>query len=194
MERNGPEIKSIPGWGTSWYARGPTYWLRRIGVSLVMLILVAMFGAMVGVFLAPGFQLRVGPAPGFVALGIVTVTTIVGFVWMWRRTPDARSSEKETKQAYVFILAWRGLGWIVLILIVVGAVAGGVARRSISAAVGTLVVLAFFGISVWMLGPMLALFVKSFTEEPRPVRLARQEVDDWYHERGLDSRGPIRPT
>ncbi len=193
----GPEIRAIPGWGTSWYTRGPTYWLRRVGVSLVMLFLVSLCAGMIGLFLGPGFGLRVGPAPGFVALGIVIVVTVVGFVSMWRRMdrePTSREIDKELKQTAVFETAWNGLGWVVLILVIVGAVAGGVARRSISAAIGTIVVLAFFGLAVWMLGPALAFFVKSLTGEPRPIRLAQQEIDDWYRERGLDSRGSIRPT
>ncbi|HLQ15356.1 MAG TPA: hypothetical protein VK256_05815, partial [Candidatus Eisenbacteria bacterium] len=33
-DEHGPQIRAIPGWGTSWYTRGPTYWLRRVGVSL----------------------------------------------------------------------------------------------------------------------------------------------------------------
>jgi hypothetical protein len=45
-----------------------------------------------------------------------------------------------------------------------------------------------------MSGPALAFFVKSLLGEPRPIRLAQQEIDDWYRERGLDSRGSIRPT
>ena len=155
-----------------------------------------MCAGIVGLFLAPGFGLSVGPAPGFVAVGIEIVVAIVGFVWMWRRRdrpPDARTREREAKEADFFIIAWRGLGWVVLILVIVGAVAGGVSRRSISAFVAALVVLVFFGLASWMFGPTLALFVISLMEPP-PVRRARQEVDDWYLLHGHDSPEPVRPT
>src|SRR5260370_37527639 len=109
---------------------------------------------MIGLFWGPGFGLRVGPAPGFVALGIVIVVTVVGFVSMWRRMdrePTSREIDKELKQTAVFETAWNGLGWVVLILVIVGAVAGGVARRAISAPVGTIGGLAFLGLARWML-------------------------------------------
>ena len=198
MAHGGPTIKAIRGWGTSWYKRGPTYWLRRLLYSAVMLALFGLFAFITGFFVSGTFggSARRSPdlGPGLTVLGIVTVVSIVGFVWMWRWTPDPRESAKEAKQLDVFITAWLGLRWIVLILVIVGAVAGGVVRRSLSAAVLLLIGLAFFGLSTFLVGPLLALFVKSLIEEPRMIRVAREEVDDWYREQGLDSRGSIRPT
>lgn len=38
----------IPILGTSWYRRGASYWARRAAVSLVMLLILALFAVAVG--------------------------------------------------------------------------------------------------------------------------------------------------
>src|SRR5258708_37867299 len=126
-----------------------------------MLFLVSLCAGMIGLFLGPGFGLRVGPAPGFVALGIVIVVTFVGFVSMWKRMdrePTSREIDKELKQTAVFETAWNGLGWVVLILVIVGAVAGGGARPPLSTALRTMCCLAFFVLAGWFVGPARAVF------------------------------------
>jgi hypothetical protein len=187
----GPEIESLPWFGTTWYTGGPAYWLRRALLSLLMLLVLALIAGIVAIFVVPIFGSSGGRTPGLIALGIVTAVSLVTFVWTWRRmsrTPDFREKVRDVKEGIYFTYAWQGIGLVVLILIVVGLVVGGVVGRSVAALAGALVGLAFFGAATFALGGMLAVFVKSVVQEPQPVRDAREELRELHPQGGLDTR------
>jgi hypothetical protein len=194
-------IESLPIVGTTWYTGGPAYWLRRAGLSLLFLALVAFLAWLIGIALLVIVAGSAGHAPdvvpGFIAGGIVVAVNIAGFVYFLRlpnrKPPDPRQSEREFKEAAVFITGWTVLRWVVLILIVVGLIAGGAAGRSLAGVATAIAGLVVFGGAACLLGPMLALFIMSLME-PKTVRLARQDVDDWYREHGHDSPEPVRPA
>ncbi len=200
-EEHSPEIGSVPLYGTTWYTGGPAYWLRRAVASLLILVFVALFAGIDGIFVASFFGFgghRPDPAPGSAVLGIVIAVSIAGFVWSWNRMGRMetyyRERVKDFTEGMLFGYAWTGLGWVVLILVVVGLVASGVVRQLIGTAIALLVGLAFFGIAAFLPGPLLAVFVKSITSEPQTVRDARRDLDEWYLLHGHDSAEPVRPT
>ena len=99
---------------------------------------------------------------------------------------DLREKVRDVKEGLYFTDAWQGVGLVILILIVVGLVAGGLAGRSIAAMAGALVGLAFFGVAIFSLGGMLAVFVRTLVREPQPVRNAREGLRDPHPEGRLD--------
>lgn len=82
----GITIARLPGLGTSWYERGPLYWLRRTGNLLLLCIAVATYaGIITGVMLAAG---RPG-SPAFLTVLMAEivfslVTAVFSFRHLWR--------------------------------------------------------------------------------------------------------------
>jgi hypothetical protein len=48
VSRTGPPVPRIPVLGTTWYRRGPGYWIRRAGASAAVFVMLAAFGVYVG--------------------------------------------------------------------------------------------------------------------------------------------------
>jgi hypothetical protein len=167
-------------------------------VSLGVLAVFGVIAGIVGWMLSLLFGDPADHTAGLVVLGVAVVVNIAGFVWTWRRTgnpPDAREIEREDRELKFFFIGWNGLRWVVLILIVVGAVIGSVRGRNVIQFAVGLVDLAFFGLAASLVGPMLAVFVKTLVTETPAIRLAREEVDEWHREHGLENPGPAQvPT
>ena len=186
----GPEIESIPWFGTTWYTGGPAYWLRRGLISLFML---AIFGVIAGIVWSFWGSILEGSgrgAPSLVAVGVLTGLNILGFVWTWRRMgppPNAREIENDDRETFVLITALRILGWVVLILIAVGLVVGGATGRSVASLAAVILGFAFFGLATFLVGPTLAVFLRSISQQPPPIRLAREMLEARNINRGIGS-------
>src|SRR5689334_22377091 len=94
--RDRVEIESLPVIGTTWYERGPAYWVRRAGLALFFLALLALDVAIVASILAPMLQRDNQRAPGLFLLVVVVVVGTAMGVWVWRRDPyvDSRSAQR----------------------------------------------------------------------------------------------------
>lgn len=78
----------VPLLGTTWYDRGPAYWVRRAGITALMLI-----GLLTALLFAWGLITAAGeshPAAGAAVASVIGVTGLVSGLWLWRRsTPKA---------------------------------------------------------------------------------------------------------
>ncbi|MEV0279104.1 hypothetical protein AB0I22_22340 [Streptomyces sp. NPDC050610] len=72
------EPEPVPLWGTTWVARGAGYWLRRVAVGLLHLVLMAFAAAVAGAFYE-GFVSAFGFSASFRrGLGVVQAVLAVG--------------------------------------------------------------------------------------------------------------------
>lgn len=190
------EIESVPFFGTTWYTGGPSYWLRRALISVAVLAIFGVIAGIVGGMLSLLLGDPADHTAGLVVVGVGAAANIAGFVWTWRRmdrAPDARQIKREDMELTFFLIGWRAVGWIVLSLIVVGTVIGAARGQSVvSVAVG-LGGLTFFGLAVCLVGPMLAVFLRTLVTETPAVRLAREEADEWHREHGHENPGQAEP-
>jgi hypothetical protein len=153
--------------GTTWYERGFSYWARRIGATIAMAAMVALWTVIVGAIIH-----HTGPvgSPAFIAiLTAEIVVSLVTGVWEFRRNwthPSRRTSRDDDRTRTVG--AWAGgLGS----LIRTGNVLAGFV-------IGILALLSYGGI--------LAAFVMSFAPVLPPERAARQRLaNDLEHYRFL---------
>jgi len=149
--------------GTTWYARGPAYWLRRIAMSLVMLLVVGLllplaYAVMAGLYRASPIALGIG-------LAVTASTGIWTAVWMWRHWLE--DTPRPSRRA------------------VTGAAGGGGVAGVLARAGGGLGI-AFLAIgSVLLLAPALVLLVISFFPELPPERRARRRLQE-SHDRPHD--------
>ena len=144
-------IEPLPWFGTTWYERGPAYWLRRAAVTLVMLASLAIVVPLAYAVLAGLYEFS--PVALVVALAVMASTGIWTAVWMWRHWwVDVPAPSRRATRA---------------------AAAGG-------AAVGLLaragVVLGAIGLAIGsalLVAPLLVLLVISFFPQLPPERRAR---------------------
>ena len=131
----GPPIPKIPLLGTTWYRRGVGYWLRRAGVVLIVLLIVAIFGLYVGaVFDAIATSLH--GAARVVLLGLATgtvIASVIAAVRQQRRFTASRAARSATAGglgagvsaragsplagAFLIVVALVGIGWPLLWLV-----------------------------------------------------------------------------
>jgi hypothetical protein len=155
--RDRVEIESLPVIGTTWYERGPAYWVRRAGLALFFLALLALDVAIVASILAPMLQRGNQRAPGLFLLVVVVVVGTAMGVWVWRRDPygDRRSAQR----------AGRAGG-------AVGTASGSLGISGIG--FGAILVPIAVAITI---GPMLVYFIKSLTPVPVLERRARERLE-----------------
>jgi hypothetical protein len=163
----GVTVEHLRGLGTTWYERGFSYWARRIGATIVLAALVALWTVIVGAIIH-----HTGPAgsPAFIAiLTAEIVVSLVTGVWEFRRnwahpSPWTSRDDDRTRTAG----AWAGsLGS----LIRTGNVLAGFV-------IGILALLSYGGI--------LAAFVMSLARELPSERAARQRfAEELEHYRFL---------
>ncbi|MEU6540913.1 hypothetical protein [Streptomyces sp. NPDC047000] len=76
-------IPALPGLGTTWYARGPRYWLRRaLGAALWFAVLA--FVCYVALRLYGSFRTELPPVVRTVWDGAQAAGSCVALVWGWR--------------------------------------------------------------------------------------------------------------
>jgi hypothetical protein len=149
----GPYVPSLPMLGTTWYERGPAYWRRRVGLSLLVLCGLALDLLLVGSFLAGFWQdARTGAA---VTAVVIVVFGIVAGVWTWRRA--GRIDRPTGVGARDARLAAR-----------MGATTGILARAGSVVSSLVLVVLA-----ILLVGPFVAAWLRTFDRELYVERRAR---------------------
>jgi hypothetical protein len=161
-----PEIESIPILGRTWYARGRSYWFRRVLFTLFCLGVVAIYLGIFGiVLLSPsGLPAQEDRTVKAVLLLLVVVAGVAEAVWLWRRPPGLSKPPSR------------------------GVIAGGVGAAAIvlmlaRAGVGLGGVLFFFG-AAFTFGLVAVMFLKSFTPVPYAERRARSSLEPWFRERG----------
>jgi hypothetical protein len=190
-----PEIPSLPWFGTTWYTGGPSYWLRRALASLLLLACVGVYVAILAAIFVPILADARNRPAGLTVLALVLLATLVGFVWMWRRGDrkptsgevrrDARALMIEVTGLRIVKLGFVALGLLALVLLILG---GGRAARLLVGLMAVIVGLTFSVLFLVSFGPLLFLSLRALAAEPLPVRRARQEIDTWYREHGLENR------
>lgn len=174
-------IERLPGLGTSWYDRGPGYWLRRVGLALLWALIVTLTTLIVvGVLSA----IRHGSQAGFYVALVVEVAyslAIVAFfaVRTARRWNQAPSGPPRSGRAARAGRAERSgqagrAG-------TAGGALGVLARSGVALGRGVLVI----G-SVLFVGLYLALLLSSLLPQTLPERQARRRLADELRARGLD--------
>ena len=142
-------IPRLPVVGTTWYERGPSYWVRRAGATLFTAVMLAAWTAMVSAFVRAS-----GPAwsPAFTGVLIAEIVFSLGTgAWLFHRMGQPESQR-----------------WMPSVRAV------GIAARA-----GSIVLIVLWGIAVLLsYGLVLALFLRSFTPVPQPERKARRLLAD----------------
>lgn len=112
----GVEIPRVPILGTTWYERGASYWARRAGMTLLFLVFLAAWTAMIGAFVRAS-----GPegSPAFIGvLAAEIVFSLVSGAWMlnclWkhtgaRATPSVRTVGIVSRATSVLVIAFFGI-------------------------------------------------------------------------------------
>lgn len=95
-----PSPPAIPLYGTSWYERGVSYWLRRAWFAVAMLLLTAFAGFVV-LSLCRGFAEAVLPPAARTAFGVLEgITACAGVAWGWtRQQREYGATRREIEQA-----------------------------------------------------------------------------------------------
>ena len=74
------QIPALPGLGVTWYDRGPRYWVRRVRMSLLWALVLALIAAFdIGLFTAIRHSSRTGFAVFVVADVALTVALLVWY-------------------------------------------------------------------------------------------------------------------
>jgi putative flippase GtrA len=148
-------IEPLPWFGTTWYERGPAYWWRRVAVSLVLLLSVAIL--LPFVYSALAAISTWGQIALVITLALMASTGVATAVWMWRHwwvdvpTPSRRAA---------------------------GAAAGGGAAIGLLARAGSVLGAAFVLIgALTILVPMVVLFLFSLGPQLPPERRARRRLE-----------------
>ncbi|SED89692.1 hypothetical protein SAMN04490357_6233 [Streptomyces misionensis] len=77
------EVPSLPGLGTTWYERGPRYWLRRTVNALFLLTVLALFGCLALKLYSGAPRTFMPPRVRRVWDAVQIVASCVTFVWGW---------------------------------------------------------------------------------------------------------------
>lgn len=160
-------IEPLKLFGTTWYERGVSYWLRRVGTTIFSTALLALWTAIVGAVIH-----HVGPAgsPAFITVLTAEIAfSIATGVWQFRKMwihPHqwTRRDEERSRTAG----AWAGG-------------LGALARAGSVLAGVVFVILAFISY-----GAVLAMFVISLMPElplERQARLRLAEELEWHQHR-----------
>jgi hypothetical protein len=127
----GTEVEKLPVLGTTWYERGPDYWVRRVWLFLLMALVVTLMSLIVG-----GFMLGIKGSShtGFVgALIVEIVWSLVIIVYMmiktaqrWNSLEPARPLSRRQREAgaaggALGVLATAGI-FIAQFVLVIGSV------------------------------------------------------------------------
>jgi hypothetical protein len=150
-------VERLRGLGTTWYERGGSYWVRRVGATIGLAAMVALWTVIVGAIIH-----HFGPAgsPGFIAIltAEVMISLVTG-VWQFRKSwthPHRWTSRDEDRARTAG--TWAGS-------------LGSLARAGSVLAGLVIGILAFLSY-----GAILAAFVISFARELPPERAARQRL------------------
>jgi hypothetical protein len=153
----GVSVESLPGFGTTWYDRGASYWILRAGIAIFTAALVALWTFIVGAVVHSS-----GPtgSPAFVAALIAEVVlSIATGIWQFRkiRNRPYRWTGKDRDRTRA-AGPWAGS-------------LGSLARAGSVLAGLVIVVLALL-----TYGAMLAVFALSLMPELPPERQARMRL------------------
>jgi hypothetical protein len=145
-----PEIASLPFLGTTWYRRGPSYWVRRALLTLFWLGLIALDVVVIRFVLLPALSRNEAEA----FLLVVVVVGVASFVWLWRRSSSTQPEHPSPRRK-----TWNRVGGIVTF----GALAVAV--------VGT-----GGGIFLWLLPFCTGFLVVVFLKSLAPVTFLERQV------------------
>jgi len=119
-------IPELPGLGTTWYERGPRYWLRRASGALLWLAVLAFF-CYVALVLYGSFRGQLPSTARTVWDGAQVVGSIVALVWGWlfqRRAhraklqdPPAPNEVRADKRAQTRRSVWLTLAGRLLLVV-----------------------------------------------------------------------------
>jgi len=143
----------VPPLGTTWYDRGPAYWLRRIGFAVLLLIALLTLLAIVWGFVSGAWEFH--PTVGAIVTSVIGVNALVTGWWFWRRsTPRAIEERARTGQTST---STRGVGAVTGAggVLGAGALAGNMLAVAVLAVVGSLALGFMVVLVLRCLGPQL---------------------------------------
>jgi hypothetical protein len=149
-----PEIESLPFLGTTWYKRGPSYWFRRVLLTLFWLGLVTADVAITVFLCLPLLDRTVAE----VFLLVVVVVGVASGVWIWRRSPSTQPERPSPRRK-----TWNRIGTVVAF--------GALALAAIVTGGGIIFWLLPFG-----MGFFVVVFLKSLAPVPFLERQARESL------------------
>jgi hypothetical protein len=179
-----PFVEPLPVVGTTWYERGPAYWIRRALASVVLLAVLALYGGVVALV-----RSGIGSAGASVVfLTITAVCTVASAGWYLRRQRLERTSRREARekgrrevrryrtvvvciQAAALLLAAAAIAGGLL-----GNRVGGGLQRTALGILALLVVLFFVGTVLATGGALLVVLVQSLAPELPREREARTRL------------------
>jgi hypothetical protein len=158
----GTDIEKLPVLGTSWYERGPDYWVRRVWLFLLMALVVTLTSLLVGGFLV---GIKDSSRTGFVVALIIEIVwslAIIGYGMLRtiRRWNDLEPSRPLSRRQRDAATAGSVLGTLARVGLVLGQVV---------LVVGSLL---FFGLYVMLL--IYALMPEYPPEHKARLRLAQR--------------------
>ena len=174
-------VERLPVVGSTWQDRGPTYWLRRVVMSLGLLAILALYGGIVAAF-AVGIGSRTG---SIVFLSITFACAVLSAVWFLRRDRLARvdrvrAERKGLRETRWYLTVVR-TGQLAVVVLAVTAIVGGATHHTalvrMAGGIIALVVGVVFVGTVWATGgAMLVLFARSLGRELPTERQARRRA------------------
>jgi len=159
-----PEIESLPLVGKTWYRRGPSYWFRRVLISLFFFVLAALDLALIASIIGSSLGTEQGRVGSAVVLVLLVVVGIATGRLMWGKLPPGQYQRPSSRSV------WGSAG--------TGAAIGTLLRTGPLAGFFIL-----FG-SIFTAGPLVVLFLRSFPSVTYGESEARDRLQAWYRAHG----------
>lgn len=162
------EIRNVPLLGTTWYERGVRYWLRRLGIVLLCLLILALVAAILWGFFGAiqqssitGFWIGVGIEVTYSLAVIVYLVVRTARRWNSRQLAPAKPPNRAVGST--------------------GAALGGLARSGLFLGQLILVLGTLLFVGVYVAFLLAALMPETVWERP-----AKLELADRLRQRGIE--------
>ncbi|HEV2634887.1 MAG TPA: hypothetical protein VGX23_07040 [Actinocrinis sp.] len=180
------KIRQLPGLGTTWYERGPAYWIRRLLIALLYVLALLVTGvAAVGI--ADGVSNGHTSGRFWTAIAVEAVTNLVFLIYsaisMRRAAANRHYRLKRTIQTMRLVRVMPYIGLVLLVLFVVGA------ATKIEFLMGLALAPIFLPAALMGCGVMLLLVI----EACRPLLSQETRARDLLEEQLRVAVKPARP-
>jgi hypothetical protein len=148
--------------GTTWYDRGIAYWVRRVWFVLMLVIALAVIGAMVYGLVNAAWQ--TSSAAGIAVIAVIGSCALASGIWLWLRSTPAAIEARALGTDAVSPRQLRAAGRLSGLL-GAGALAGLTAATAVLVIGGSLVI-----------GPVVVLLLRSLGQQLPQERAERLKL------------------